>query len=41
MKYFVADWLSCGIRPLARLHDLEVFECHEEEPDTILDARVN
>jgi hypothetical protein len=40
-KYFVADRLSCGIRPLARLHDLEVFGCHKEEPGAIPDAAVN
>src|SRR5947207_14450728 len=28
-KYYVADWFFIGIRPFARLNDLEVFAFHK------------
>ena len=34
-KYFVADWLSCSIGSLARLHDLEAFARHGREPKNL------
>jgi hypothetical protein len=37
-KYLVADRFAGGIRSLVRLHDLEVFDCHNLEPKTIPDA---